>query len=498
MLFDKKLIAFSTISIAIITIYANTIYHPFIWDDLEIIVNNTFIKDIRNIAAIFTHSVFGEKWTALSFYRPIQSASYILDYYLWGMNPQGFHLTSISIHILNSYIVYLLLIQFKFKRILGLLITLLYCLHPIHIENISYLSGRGDLLYSLCAFSIMLIITKASTNKWNPLWITLLFITGLLCKENIIGLPIIALIYHYFIKTPYLKTLLFNTVIYGGYACVRIMYPVSKKSLSYIAEASILERLYTLPYIIIEYLKLLIFPYPLHMEYHTVIKSIINPYSGLFVVLLISLVLLIKKSSNRAWMIIGLSWFIFGLAPVTHIIIPLASTLREHWLSFAGFGIIIIYTFLIQCYFEKYKRIILPLLLIQIILLSLTTLHRNSFWGNEEKLYKNDLIHEPKSFVMLNNLGVYYYKKKQYDKALEYFLISIQQSPNQSYDMALNNAGVIFEYQKKPQLAEDHYIKSIQYGQLDLAYKNLLRLYKNTNQAQKHEQLQLLINKNYL
>ena len=134
-------------------------------------------------------------------------------------------------------------------------------------------------------------------------------------------------------------------------------------------------------------------------------------------------------------------------------------------------------------------RLLISVLLICIIILGGTTYHRNQFWLSEEVLYKNDLSYEPRSFVMLNNLGRVYYHQERFDLAKSYFLKAVYQSPNYSYDVALNNLGVCYLNEQNWTKAEYYFRQSIFYGQYDLAYKNLLALLRAQGRSVEYDRV---------
>ena len=69
-------------------VYFNALSNGFIWDDEELIINNYWIKDIRYLPTIFTHSFFGfTESPASNYYRPVVSLMYMINYHVFGLNP---------------------------------------------------------------------------------------------------------------------------------------------------------------------------------------------------------------------------------------------------------------------------------------------------------------------------------------------------------------------------------------------------------------------------
>ena len=85
-----------------LAVYANSLNNSFVWDDTSLIVNNAYIKNLIFVPKIFTtdlfHTFHGK--AHITFYRPLQSLSFMLDYFSWHLNPFGYHLTNVILHIL--------------------------------------------------------------------------------------------------------------------------------------------------------------------------------------------------------------------------------------------------------------------------------------------------------------------------------------------------------------------------------------------------------------
>ncbi|MCX5716321.1 MAG: hypothetical protein NTV07_05660, partial [Candidatus Omnitrophica bacterium] len=88
-------------------LYLSSLNNPFIWDDNHLIISENNIRTFACIPEIFTthlcHNI-----GASNFYRPIQSLSFMIDYAAWKLNPFGYHLTNLLLHLINIILTYLL------------------------------------------------------------------------------------------------------------------------------------------------------------------------------------------------------------------------------------------------------------------------------------------------------------------------------------------------------------------------------------------------------
>jgi hypothetical protein len=134
--------------------YANTLHSPFLWDDNFLITDNASIKKTSGITQIFTQRVRagGRDY---NFYRPVQMATYLLDYAIGKLRVEGYHITNIALHILATLCLFWLLSVLFQDHLLACLTSLLFITHPVHTEAIAYISGRSDplaLIFILACF----------------------------------------------------------------------------------------------------------------------------------------------------------------------------------------------------------------------------------------------------------------------------------------------------------------------------------------------------------
>ncbi|HHT9137131.1 MAG TPA: tetratricopeptide repeat protein [Candidatus Wunengus sp. YC60] len=143
------------VALSVIT-YLNCLPNQFVYDDTSTIVDNKLIKDWGNFPILFTHDYF--KLSGELTYRPIVTLSYFIDYFLWHMNPMGYHLVNVVLHTINAILVYFLVLllfrqynktQESHDQIsnvgLALLTCMLFTVHPIVSEVVNMVSYREDL-----------------------------------------------------------------------------------------------------------------------------------------------------------------------------------------------------------------------------------------------------------------------------------------------------------------------------------------------------------------
>src|SRR3989338_621725 len=189
-----------------ILVYSNTLWHGFAFDDVRHIVQNEFIRKSQYLPSYVTSDFwkmanYSEK---PPYYRPIFLLSLFADYKLWGLNPFGFHLTNILIHISTIMLLYTLALNLFQDKFIALISSLIFGLHPVHTEAVTFISARTHLLATLFSLlSVWGFINRRGSKGW--FYISLLsFILALLSNEIAVILPLlIILVLYCFYREPF-------------------------------------------------------------------------------------------------------------------------------------------------------------------------------------------------------------------------------------------------------------------------------------------------------
>lgn len=195
---DKKKIVILVLIVFIVNflLYIDTIHHDFLKDDFRLIVENHRIKDFKS----FLNSI-GSKFFAfpdfpyLHYWRPLTLFTFFIDYKLWGLNPSGYHLFNILANAFNGILLFLIFYFISEKILYSFFISLFFSVHPSHVEAVSWISGRTDLLATFFIFSAILLFILFLKKKLilYYLFSTVCFILALLSKENAVLFPLVAM-----------------------------------------------------------------------------------------------------------------------------------------------------------------------------------------------------------------------------------------------------------------------------------------------------------------
>ncbi len=145
----------------------------------------------------YSYSDLTDTSVTLPFYRPISKLSYSLDYSIWGIDPFGYHLTDLTLHILTSILVFFFIKSLlKGDTAVAWVSSLTFTIHPVILETVYNTTFRQDILATFFMLgSLLLLLKHLSLKPLSEAFLycsTLFFIVSLGTKEtSIILLPLI-------------------------------------------------------------------------------------------------------------------------------------------------------------------------------------------------------------------------------------------------------------------------------------------------------------------
>ncbi len=198
----KRWLSAMGVLLVALAVYANTLWNGFVYDDLQNIVQNYWIKNPVSVAEMFGSHMGGfNPEFATSYYRPLIHVAHLLVYHLAGLSPAAFHLLNALLHAVNSVLAFLIAQKLiggpRFARhqesLWALAVGLLFATHPVHSESVAWISGISDLSYTAFALSAFLLYIRGEESGTIRYWVAgALFFAAALCKEPaLVLLPLI-------------------------------------------------------------------------------------------------------------------------------------------------------------------------------------------------------------------------------------------------------------------------------------------------------------------
>jgi len=165
------------------------------YDDLDYVVDNSRVTGgltAQNVGWAFTS---GESAT----WQPLVWLSLMLDVQLHGLAPRGFHTTNLVLHILNTLLLYLLLVRLTSQPWLSAFVAALFAIHPLHVESVAWVTERKDVLSTFWGLLSLLAYTFwGQRGRRRYLWAAwTLLAWGLMAKPMLVTWPFLMLLLDY-------------------------------------------------------------------------------------------------------------------------------------------------------------------------------------------------------------------------------------------------------------------------------------------------------------
>jgi tetratricopeptide (TPR) repeat protein len=184
---------------AIFLVYVPSLSSGFIWDDDDYVTQNATLRTLDGLRQIW----FDPQATPQ--YYPLVFTSFWVEYHLWGLHPAGYHLINAALHATNGVLVWLILRRLSVPG--AWLAALAFGLHPVHVESVSWVSERKNVLsglFYLVALRTLIEVLAGSPQNVPNLeirryWLRYaggfaFFVAALLCKSVTCSLPAVLLL----------------------------------------------------------------------------------------------------------------------------------------------------------------------------------------------------------------------------------------------------------------------------------------------------------------
>jgi hypothetical protein len=413
--------------------YSNNFTADFVYDDYPFIVENASIRSLSNPARFFyDRASFSDKG-AYVIYRPLAALSFAANYAVAGYRPASYHAVNIILHALCGLLVYLFFFDLFKHRIYALLVALLFVLHPVQTEAVSWVSARGNSL-----FLIFLLLSLMCYRRWtlrsarNSLLYSIALISALLsllAKEMAVVLPVLLLVLDITVNRPETKgqwkqrfmAIIPFAALSGLYVLVRHLVLGETKQMEYWGgsfSASALTMVKAFAY----YVRLVFIPRPLMVEYIVPIsRSVLQPTVLISLAILLAIGILWLFSYRRFPLIaFGIAWFFASLIPVSNII-PLQAIMNERFLYLPSIGFCAILASPMLLVRKEGKPFLYRASILALVLIcggyAALTYSRNRDWRDSLSLWTASVEASPAGTTSQYNLGLELFRRGRYDEA---------------------------------------------------------------------------------
>lgn len=417
--------------IAVTATYANHFHNSFHFDDSHTIVNNSYIRNLRNVPLFFTDATTFSSLPANRSYRPLVTASLAVDYFMGNGNVFFFHLSTFVLFLLQGTVMYLLYVTIfdqsqrsPENRFVGLAAVAWYLLHPANAETINYVIARSD---SLSALFILLAFAIYRYWDLGKRYYAYLIPFALGCLAKPVGAlfaPLLVIYIYLFEETRGTSAARFVAVLKKSapalIACLLLMVLIKKMEPTTWEPggASAFNYIITQPYVLLHYFTTFFAPLSLSADTDwTPLPSVLDIrfLTGiLFLAGLVATAFVTAKTERLRPISFGIFWFLVSVLPTS--LIPLAEVMNDHRLFLPYIGLTMSVCWSLHLLLGTVRRSfssarMFTLTVGAAVVLALAayaygTRERNKVWRSDETLWFDVTRKSPKNGRGLMNYGL--------------------------------------------------------------------------------------------
>lgn len=451
-------------------IYSKAVNSGFTYiDDDYYIIRNQYLRDfsLNGIKAIFTHFY--------SFnYHPLTTISNLVEFHFWGLDPVPYHLFNVLFHLLNVWLVYKVTEALSGKGITALVVSILFAVHPMHVESVAWIAERKDVLYAafyLGAIIFYLRYIDDGAKTSNYILSLLLFTCSLLSKSAAVTLPVLLVaIDLYRGRTINMKAIiekvpfLLLSILFG------ILAIMSQKAGGAITDLSTEYSFGTRAILLLSglsaYFIKLILPFGLSaIHYFPDLHGGALPwYYYLSIPFLAALGWLVaRRSAYKKELLFGTVFFLITISVMLQFVTVGAAIYAERYTYISYIGLFyIIGQFVADKWTTKSANTVMGTFVAFAVVLSILSWERIGYWKNTDTLFADIIEHNKDNW---RSSFVYYYwgtakgNDGDHMQAANYYTKAIELKPD--YERAYYNRGLTFDALHDTKAAIADYNKAI-------------------------------------
>jgi len=440
------------------------------WVDLDddiYILENSLIRELswQGIKKMFTTFHINGS------YNPLVLISWAIDYRFVDLAPWLYHLTNLFLHLGVVLLVFYLALKLSKNQLVAFGTSLLFGIHPMHVEAVAWITARKDLLYTLFylagLISYCFYLEKKSPSRSNYYLVLsfLFYVFSLLSKGSAITFPLILVVLDYYYKRKktlklFLEKIPF-VVLSIVFTYVAIQAQEAGKALHYRVFYSVLDSLSTGFYGYFVYLVKVVIPYRLSaLHPYPTPSGTPNPwYYGLAALPVLAIVgyCLTKIKTNRI-LVFGFGFFFITLVPVIQVLSFAVSETADRFTYLPYFSLFYLlsvgYVWVVE-HQPQWGSGIRAIAIVFLSFLGLKTFSYAQVWKNSETLFTHIIGYYPHYDFPYENRGAYRLGKNKLDMAMYDCQSAIEINPNSN--VAHYNLGLIYDRKENPKAALKFY-----------------------------------------
>jgi tetratricopeptide (TPR) repeat protein len=414
--------------------YHNSFTRPFIFDDLSSIPENPTIRHLWP-----TWQALSPSATAMVGGRPVLNFSLAINYAFGGTSVRGYHALNLAIHILAALtlfgVVRRTLLQSALRERFGtvanglaLATAVLWTVHPLQTEAVTYVSQRAESLMGLFYLLTLYCFIRGTGSPRPELWFTLSIaacLLGMATKEVMVTAPLMVLLYdRTFVAGSFRAAWTQRRRLYVGlggtwFLLGYLMTGLQHRGVGY--GLGITWQAYTLTecQVVVKYLCLALWPHPLVFDYGTGVMirhaTEAMPYALILVLLAAGAVVGLKRSLAIGF--IG-AWFFVILAPTSSVVPVAYQPMAESRMYLPLAAVVMLGVSAVYALVGRRSVAVFGVLA---ILLGFFTSQRNEDYRSAISIWSDTVAKRPDDARAHNDLGVALAQADRLPEAIEQF-----------------------------------------------------------------------------
>lgn len=446
----------------------------FIWDDDAKLTANPLVQAKDGLRSIWVTTTGVD-------YMPLTYTSFWLEWRLWRMDPAGYHFFNVFLHALSCIALWRVLTNLNISG--GWFAALLFAVHPVAVESVAWIAQRQNTLSMLFFLLSLWSYARYEKTKGSALYVfsLLVFASSLLSKPSAVMLPLVLLGIAWGLRGKIGKGDIFRALPFFVLAIGAIVATIwfqNNRALAgeTINTGDVWTRVARAGWSVWFYLFKAVLPIKLsfvYPEFKIDTQSVVAYLPSLLVILVFLVLWRFRKTWGKPFFL-AFGYYVVMLLPVLGFI-PLYfhkySPVTDHWQYFslpAVLALIAGWESRLAADQLRERALSFGGLLargfVGSILVGLCialTLQLIPLYKNSERIWRDTLKKNPKSWLALNNLGLILEQRGEREAALDLYRQSLQLKPDQSE--ARNNLGSFFFTDGKLDEAMAHFEAAAKY-----------------------------------
>jgi protein O-mannosyl-transferase len=388
------------------------------WDDAQYVLDNKDIHCWHNFSAWFQSFYIGN-------YHPLTMFSYAIDYAIGGNSPVAYHATNIALHAASAVLLYFLVIRLFEKKEIGLLVALLFAMHPVQTESVSWIAERKNVLYGFFFLLSLWYYVGYATEDSNKKMIGVILagIAAMLSKGAAVTLPLTFFAIDIWLQRPLKdrKIWLEKLPLLAAAIITGIIALQAQKQGGFLGlhpEYGLGETIVYGGYAYTAYIFHLLVPVHLSVLYPY--PQAIGAVHIFYTIIAVAMLALVWLAYRKQWYVLcgGIVFYTINIALVLQWVQFGEVLMADRYLYIASIGIWIPLAWHVVIWLKHSVKVIV----ITVVALALTafTFVRNDIWLSELNFWQAVVDTFPASSVAQNSIGGVYMKMGDYPKALQH------------------------------------------------------------------------------